>query len=240
MADNQKRNANKQQNHVSGAQVVHSEFNDLGLTKRNAEYMFKFKQALGNTKLDAEKQKTTIDEMVETLIEEQKKGQTARNLFGTVDEKIQNIVNPPQKQAPWSKKLYFLTAGYNFLWIFSILSIMYAITYYFASAQTKDGGALGALATILIAVVVGLSMPMMTRLFAPNVKHNLSVLMRILLMVGVFLGWMLIFTLVAMIPHSIINPVNPFVYMVFGVLGIAGILFMRSKYTIRNGSFYTN
>lgn len=238
MAENQKRNANKQQKHTSGAQVIHSEFDNLGLTKRNAEYMVKFKQSLGTTKLDAEKQKTVIDEMLDTLIAEQKTGKTARNLFGTVADKIQNVVNPPKKQQPWSKKLYLLSASYNFLWIFSILSILYAITYYVSSSQTKDGGALGALATLIVSIVVGLSMPMMTRFFAPGVKHSLSGVMRILSMIGILLGWLLIFTIVAMIPHSIINPINPIVYIVFGVIGVSGILFMRAKYTIRNGNFY--
>ncbi len=72
------KNAQVHQDRDHAAKIVHSQFDNIGLTKRNAEYMFKFNQALGPTKFSAEQKKTIIQSMVQQLLDGQKSGKTAK------------------------------------------------------------------------------------------------------------------------------------------------------------------
>ncbi|WP_283805091.1 DUF1129 family protein [Lentilactobacillus rapi] len=99
------KNAHVHQDRDRSAKILHSQFDNIGLTKRNSEYMYKFNQALAGTKLTAAQKTETINKMVQELLEGQKSGKTARNMWGTVEERIQFIVNPP-KRKPDPKRDY--------------------------------------------------------------------------------------------------------------------------------------
>nr|WP_244048626.1 DUF1129 family protein [Lactiplantibacillus plantarum] len=64
------------------------------LTKRNAEYMRQMRKSLDATALSGEKKTAVLNEMTSTLLAEQGRGTTARQLYGTVQERTEEIVNP--------------------------------------------------------------------------------------------------------------------------------------------------
>lgn len=68
------------------------------LTKRNEQYIFDLKKALKAANLTDEQTIVALNEMLPTLVEEQKSGKTARQLFGTVSERLDAIVNKPAEQ----------------------------------------------------------------------------------------------------------------------------------------------
>ncbi|KRN42947.1 DUF1129 family protein [Fructilactobacillus fructivorans] len=240
--DNRKRNAKaKQHQHHSNTKIAEREqFDHVGLTKRNAEYMYKFKQELSETKLEPEKQATKISEMVDELKKAQKRGVTAKNLYGTVTQKVELTIHPPKKPQKLTPMTYVIDATYNFLWFLVLFCFLYAAMFFINSSQASKGGVMGITGIFVSSIVAGVGMPLMTNLFAPGVKHKYNGIIRALMMVLLFAIWMLVFFGGTYIPR-IINPITgPIVDTVIGVIGIAGILYMRHRFPITNGLFTGN
>ncbi|AQW20710.1 hypothetical protein PL11_001650 [Lentilactobacillus curieae] len=232
--NNEKRNAHVQQDRNRTSELLHSQFDNIGLTKRNAEYMFKFNQALGGVKLKDEQKSELVDQMVKDLLEGQKSGKTARNMWGTVDQKIDNVVNPPKKAANPVRD-YWPNAAYNTLLFFTIFNLLYGITFLFS--KNAAATTMGITGIILSSIIAGLGIPLMTMLIAPGVKHKYSLPIRILFIAGFFVVWMAVFFIAGLIPR-VINPIlNPYVYIALGVLSIGGSVWFKRRYNITGGLF---
>lgn len=233
MANNESRNANVHQDRERTVKKMHSQFDNLGLTKRNAEYMFKFTQVFANVKMDKDQKQTVVDQMVADLIAGQKSGKTAKNMWGTVDEKINSIVNPPKKAV--STTDYWPNALYNMILFLMIFTIVYGITGMFT--KTTVNTTMGITGVVLTAVIAGLGIPVLSMLIAPNVKHKYSLWLRILMVVGFFFIWMLVFFVVGLIPRGL-NPIpNPWVYITIGVLAGLAAFWYKHKFNITGGLF---
>lgn len=237
MSNNEeKRNANVHQDHNRAAKQGHQRFDNLGLTKRNAEYMYKFNQALNATKLSDDKKVNTIDTMLAELKEGQKSGKTARNMWGTVEQKVANTVNPPQKEVGVMGANYWPNAAYNTLMFFMIFTLLYGITSFMAkNADTTT--TMGITGIIVSSLVAGATIPLVSNLFDPKAKHKYSGWMRILFLIGLFLVWMVIFFGAAVIPR-VINPIMPpSVDIILGIIAAVGMWFVKRNYTISNTIF---
>ncbi|WP_252903881.1 DUF1129 family protein [Secundilactobacillus oryzae] len=69
----------------------------MGLTKRNADYMFRFNSEIEKSKLSVEKKAEAVNQMVQELLEGQKSGKTAKGMYGSVQERVDYVVNGPAK-----------------------------------------------------------------------------------------------------------------------------------------------
>ncbi len=228
------RNANVRQDRNRTRKIGHSQFDNIGLTKRNAEYMFKFNQAIAGTKLTPQKQAETVQQMVKELLEEQKKGKTARNMWGTVDERVQQILNPP-KPKPDARRDYWPNAMYNALLFFVIFTFLYGITFFFAKGGTK--GMMGITGIILSSIIAGLGIPAMTMVIQPGVKHKYPLWMRIIGLIGFLVVWIGIFFLAGLIPPVLSPVLNPYVYLALGIIGAVGAFFVKRNFNITGGLF---
>lgn len=229
-----KRNANVRQDRDRAKKIVHSQFDNIGLTKRNAEYMYRFNQEIAKTKLTPQQQAETVRQMVEALLTGQKTGKTARNMWGTVDQKVQSVLNPP-KRKPDIKRDYWPNALYNALLFFVIFTLMYGLVSLFSKSGVH--GTMGITGIIVTAIVAGLGIPAMTILIQPGVKHKYPLWLRIIFMILFFVVWMFIFFLANLIP-PIINPIlNPYIYIVLGGLGVVGAFFVKRNFQITGGLF---
>lgn len=196
--------------------------------------MFKFNQALGGVKLKDEQKSELVDQMVKDLLEGQKSGKTARNMWGTVDQKIDSVVNPPKKAANPVRD-YWPNAAYNTLLFFTIFNLLYGITFLFS--KNAAATTMGITGIILSSIIAGLGIPLMTMLIAPGVKHKYSLPIRILFIAGFFVVWMAVFFIAGLIPR-VINPIlNPYVYIALGVLSIGGSVWFKRRYNITGGLF---
>lgn len=229
------KNAQVHQDRDHAVKIVHSQFDNIGLTKRNADYMFKFNQALGSTKLSADKKNEAVQTMVQELLEGQKSGKTARNMWGTVDQKVENTVHPPARPAD-PKRDYWKNAGYNAILFLTIFFLMYGIIYFL---PTKGGAQpmMGITGIFISAAVAGLGIPIVTMMFAPNIQHRYSIWIRIILVILFLAVWMGIFTVSSILP-PVLNPVlSPYVYIVLGVLSGVGSFYVKRHYNITGGVF---
>ena len=229
------KNAHVHQDRDRSAKILHSQFDNIGLTKRNSDYMYKFNQALAGTKLTAAQKTETINKMVQELLEGQKSGRTARNMWGTVEERIQFIVNPP-KRKPDPKRDYWPNSGYNALLFFMIFTFMYGIISFFP-AKNGPQPVMGITGIILSAAIAGVGIPLVTMMFTPGVKHKYSIWIRIVIMILFVVVWMGIFTGAAMLP-AVINPaLNRYVYIALGLLSAGGSWWYKRNFNITGGLF---
>ncbi|CAM3117589.1 DUF1129 family protein [Lentilactobacillus buchneri] len=230
------KNAQVHQDRDHAAKIVHSQFDNIGLTKRNAEYMFKFNQALGATKLSADKKNEAVQTMVQELLEGQKSGKTARNMWGTVDQKIETTVHPPARPAD-PRRDYWKNAGYNAVLFLTIFFLMYGVLWFLPTKGGQHSPMMGITGILISAAVAGLGIPIVTMMFTPGVKHRFSIWIRIILVVLFLIVWMGIFTLSSILP-PVLNPVlNPIVYIVLGVLSGVAAFFVRRRFNITGGVF---
>lgn len=230
------KNAQVHQDRDHAAKIVHSQFDNIGLTKRNAEYMFKFNQALGATKLSADKKNEAVQTMVQELLEGQKSGKTARNMWGTVDQKIETTVHPPARPAD-PRRDYWKNAGYNAVLFLTIFFLMYGVLWFLPTKGGQHSPMMGITGILISAAVAGLGIPIVTMMFTPGVKHRFSIWIRIILVVLFLIVWMEIFTLSSILP-PVLNPVlNPIVYIVLGVLSGVAAFFVKRRFNITGGVF---
>ncbi|GHP13442.1 membrane protein [Lentilactobacillus fungorum] len=231
------KNAHVHQDRDRSAKMVHSQFDNIGLTKRNSEYMYKFTQAFNNTssKLSTAQKTEIVNKMVQDLLEGQKSGRTARNMWGTVEQRVQAVLNPP-KRKPDPKRDYWPNAGYNALLFLMIFTFMYGIIGFFPS-KGHPQPVMGITGILISAAIAGVGIPLVTMMFTPGVKHKYSIWIRIAIMIVFVVVWMGVFTGAAMLP-AVINPaLNSYAYIVLGLLSAGGSWWYKRHFSITGGLF---
>ena len=228
---NRNARAKQRQYHVSSKRRDRQTFDNLGLTKRNADYMFRFNKAFRGVKLNHARKQTIINQMVSELQQNQKKGMTARNQYGTIQHRIHMILHPPKKSVPMNHN-YWPNAIYNMLIFFILFNILYGITYLISKQAQNERGAAGFVGLVITSIVAGLGMPVITRLFDDRIQHTHNGLVRGLVMIAMFLIWMAVFYLTALLPRAI-NPIfNPGVNLIIAVIGIAAAFWVHKNYNV--------
>jgi uncharacterized membrane-anchored protein len=246
LSDNEKRNANAQQrNRNAGARQGHNTtakneraaFDNIGLTKRNSDYMFRFNQALQGTKLPVDKKSEIITETIEALKEGQKTGKTAKNLYGgDVNVRVKELVEGP-KRPEGADDPYWPSALYNGLTFFAIFSIMFGIMYLLSPSTQKNSQPVGIISIIFSAVIAGLALPLVPRLFDPKRDHKYSLWARIPMVIVFVIAWLLLFYAMAYLPFYL-NPVlTAWPQLILGALAGLGSFYVRRRWDLQQGFF---
>ncbi|KPN83886.1 MULTISPECIES: DUF1129 family protein [Apilactobacillus] len=227
----EKRNAHVQQNRHEAEQKTRQQFDGIGLTKRNSDYMFRFNKELKKTKLSDERKVEIVNQMKDELLVEQKHGATARNLYGTVEERINFIMNPPKKKISMMDN-FAPNAIFNALFFFVIFNLLYGITL-MIQTNAKDKQSVGILSLVLISLVFGIFMPIMTRLLDGNVKHKYSGLVRFGLLILSVIVWIGAFMVIVSIPQAGINiAVSPIVNFILAAISAFAAFWIHKNYEI--------
>ena len=71
------------------------------LSKKNADYLFKFKRALKEENVSDEKQAEMLAEMLPEMLEAQHKGQPATQIYGPVSTKINQLLKRVYNYKCW-------------------------------------------------------------------------------------------------------------------------------------------
>ena len=227
----EKRNAHVQQNRHEAEQKTRQQFDGIGLTKRNSDYMFRFNKELKKTKLSDERKVEIVNQMKDELLVEQKHGATARNLYGTVEERINFIMNPPKKKISMMDN-FAPNAIFNALFFFVIFNLLYGITL-MIQTNAKDKQSVGILSLVLISLVFGIFMPIMTRLLDVNDKNKNSGLVRFGLLILSVIVWIGAFMVIVSIPQAGINiAVSPIVNFILAAISAFAAFWIHKNYEI--------
>lgn len=206
-------------------------FDQLGLTKRNTNYMYRFSKALHQTKLKPARQRQIIHQMITELRADQKRGITARNKYGSVAHRIHLILHPPKKLVPINHN-YWPNAIYNVLIFFIMFNVLYGITYLISKQAQNQKGAAGFVGLLITSIVAGLGMPIITRLFDDRIKHQHNGLVRGLVMILMFVAWMAVFYLSTRLPRML-NPVlNPWINIALAIVSLGAAFWVHHRYDV--------
>ncbi|MBD1501437.1 DUF1129 family protein [Weissella cibaria] len=206
-----------------------------GLTKRNQEFIWQMVQLVDG---DASKA-GLIAEVGAKLLDGQKTGATAKQLFNTPAEAL----GFKAKQAAETPARGYATYGFwplmvdNAIAFFMMFSFMFGLTLMFSKAnQAGSAGAAGITSLVLTSLLGGVFFAAVTMTLAPSKDGVQTPLWKkIVVSVGAFVLWFLAYMGFAYLP-SIINPLLPgWVYLILAVLAFIGFRFWRVKTGIQGG-----
>ncbi|KRM11629.1 DUF1129 domain-containing protein [Paucilactobacillus suebicus] len=224
----------------------HRQFSEYGLTKRNEEFMFQLNKQLDEQGIKEDKKPDAIQTTIDALLEGQKKGDTAKRLFGTPTEKADELIHGPKQPVggPREQSSFKLLAIDNGLMFFNIFAIMFGLMGVFSpkslSNQGSMSGTSGILAIILIAVFGGMLFAWVSKTIqpAPKGKPQHNIWYKIGVVALALVVWIGIYFAVGFMPARGINAQLPgFVYIILAVAGFAGDIYLRRRYHIVGGAF---
>ena len=240
MSEEQPRNAQagqrQKQREKEQRQEKGSAFSNYGLTRKNEEFVYQLNKQLNRQGVAKDKQPAMIKETIDKLLAGQKKGQTAKSLFGTPTEYAKELKNPQpaDPQATTQRSMKLLSVD-NSLIFFSIFTFMYGIMFLLSPEilKTKQYGSSGITAIVLVAVIGGgLFSYIMLQLQPVNKKQARPMAVRILILVIGLVVWLGIYMMASWLPN-VINPrLNAWVYIIFGLIAFGGDMYFRNKYHV--------
>ncbi|KIS04359.1 DUF1129 domain-containing protein [Paucilactobacillus wasatchensis] len=219
--------------------TTHRQFGDYGLTKRNEEFMFQLNKQLDQQGMKAEKKTDALKETIEALLEGQKKGATAKQLFDTPTKKANDLIHGPAK-ATNQQSSFWLLAADNGLMFFNIFTLLFGAMGFFQpkSLQTQQSGTTGIVAILLVGIIGGMLFAWVTQILTPPAKKKKQpIWFRIIAVVVALAAWIGVYFVASMLPN-VVNPQLPaWAYLTLGVLGFVADLYLRRKYHIVGGAF---
>lgn len=209
------------------------------LTKKNQQYLFDLKKALNLANLSEEKKVISLSEMLPQLVEGQKTGQTARQLFGTVSERVDHILYKPEPVKEAGMKMKWLDNSLLLLGFLTLMSGLMPILSKNSDVNQQNG----ILTIIVSAISGGYAFYMIYKLVyqydrpGADKSKKPKMLKSMGITAGIVVAWMAVFMLSALIPTSINVRLNSYVYLAIGVVTFVVRHFMRKKYNMTGSMF---
>lgn len=202
------------------------------LSKKNADYLFKFKRALKEEDVSAEKQAEMLAEMLPEMLEAQHKGQPATQIYGPVSTKINQLLHAPKAPVKTSLQLQMLDNALIFL-------IMYlAFNGIAAQFSSKNSNAMIGITSIVItAAMAGVIMTYPMRYTQMPKEQRPPFWKMALIVVGLTLAFVAAYGVTILIP-AFMNPVLPaWIQIVIAALLIVVRIYIKRRYKI-TGTFF--
>lgn len=209
------------------------------LTKRNEQYIFDLKKSLVAGNLSEELQAIALSEILPQLVDGQKTGSTARQLFGTVSERTEAILAAPKPQKEASKILMWLD---NALMLFALLTVVAGIIPLFSKSATTTGQQ--GIITLIIASLTGgyafyLIYDKIYRYDRPGADQTgrPGTLKSMGMMMGIILIWMLFYMASSLISPTINVVLDPAINVILGAVAFGVRFVLKRKYNIQGSLF---
>lgn len=202
------------------------------LSKKNADYLFKFKRALKEEDVSDEKQAEMLAEMLPEMLEAQHKGQPATQIYGPVSTKINQLLHAPKAPVKTSLQLQMLDNALIFL-------IMYlAFNGIAAQFSSKNSNAMIGITSIVItAAMAGVIMTYPMRYTQMPKEQRPPFWKMALIVVGLTLAFVAAYGVTILIP-GFMNPVLPaWIQIVIAALLIVVRIYIKRRYKI-TGTFF--
>lgn len=205
------------------------------LTKRNEAYMYDMEKALVEKGFDKEQRAKIKYEMTRELLEHQKSGITAKQMYGTVAQQVTRIIEGPKvdpnERSPFSH--LFLDGAL-------LMGSIYMIIIGFSS-NSQNLGIVTLLLNYLLGGLALASLTVVAPIYQKQIAQRGSRWKGIMKYVGVtafiMLSWVAAMYVVSFIPTSI-NPVLPSnTYVLIGLVTLGLKFYFSRKLKIRGGLF---
>ncbi|QBO36408.1 DUF1129 domain-containing protein [Periweissella cryptocerci] len=237
----QPRNANVVQEHhgdvseTTGKNI--SGFGNLGLTKRNEDFMFQLNKHLDASGMVGGDKRVALEEVVEELKAGQKAGKTAKQLYGTASEKAASINQPKRQGLSGNNKGFWPNAIDTALMFFAMFSLVFGIS--MMTAKGNTGATYGIVGLLLTAISGGLIFAYIQGILAPaNPDNRKPIWFRIVITILAVLIWMAFYGVSFTVIPKALNPGLPgFVYIILAVIAFVGFILERRVTGISGGMF---
>ncbi|AYW47716.1 DUF1129 domain-containing protein [Tetragenococcus osmophilus] len=204
------------------------------LTKRNQQYIFDLNKALDAANLSEEEKVQALHEMLPVLVQEQKTGRTARQLYGTVSERTEQILATPSQNQNNTANPVLMWVD-NTLLILGVFGLMMGVIGLFSSQNNQVYG----IVTLLLMAMVGgwvfyLMYKYMYQYERPGADKSQrpKLWKSILILIASFFVWTAVISLSALLP-GVINPVlDPFFLVIIGGAALLLRYYLKKKYNI--------
>lgn len=205
------------------------------LTNKNEQYIYQLERSLKAANLSDEKIMTTFSTVLPLIVENQKKGVTARQLFGTVTEFVNTILAGPQKdpQAPSPDWQIALDGGLLVGGFFAIVIGLTALLNQEA-AQTQTAGVL----TLLVNFIAGgLAMLAFSKV-APDIKQpkgKRGYARYLLVSTVAMIGWLVVVLATQFLESTLglLLVFPPLFYLIIGVVSLVAKWYVKKKWRIQ-------
>ena len=207
---------------------------EKNLTKRNEQYIFDLKKSMKAANLSEQEQTLALHDILPVMVEEQKSGKTARQLFGTVSERTESILNKPVEKKESTPLLMWLD---NAMLLMGALALMMSIASLLFKGRMQQ---MGLLALVIGSMVGGYALYLMYKYVyqydrpGADKSKRPGFIKSGSIMVGAMFLWIITFSAAALLPQTI-NPVlDPVVMIVIGGAVLAARYFLKKKYNMQS------
>ena len=192
------------------------------LTKKNEQYVLQLERSLKEAQVSKAKITSTLEEMLPVLVEKQKKGLTARQLFGTVTQQTQSVLEGPKKD-PTVKSPDWQIAVDGGLMVGGFFALIAGITLFLNPEQSE---AMGVISLIMNFVVGGLAL----------LKGKRGYIRYLVVSSLVMLAWLVLVMGTQLLIPTSINYVFPaIVYLFIGSGSLVLKWYLKKTLDIRGG-----
>ncbi|WP_373842459.1 DUF1129 domain-containing protein [Limosilactobacillus sp.] len=251
MSEERARNAaagQRQKQHIKAQrQAQDNTFSEYHLTRKNEEFMYQLNKQLDRQGVASEKQPAMLKETAEQLVAGQKKGKTAKTLFGTPTDRAKELKHPKPSTQHMTRRSIKLLAIDNTLIFLSIFTFMYFLMFWLSplAMRSSRAGSSGITAILLVAILGGILYGYVAMQLQPTRNKDgkwvqtKPMWFRVLTVAFGLVAWLAVYMLVSLLPN-IVNPrLNRWVYLIIAVAAFVGDIVYRRKYHV-TGGFYGN
>ncbi|ALV22326.1 MAG: DUF1129 family protein [Carnobacterium sp.] len=219
-------------------QVIKKEENETlfqQLTKRNDQYMMSLDKALIAANISEERRVEIYNEMLKNLIEGQKSGQTARQLYGTVTERTNILLSAPKESETGRSEDWKIVLDGG-LMMGAMFAFITGISGFIGSGQ---GSEMGIITMILNFIIGGFAILLISKNVPDKTKPKKGSMLRYILVSSAgMIGWMVLMTAsMTFIPSSINILMPAGVNIAIGVAAFAAKMYFKRTLNIRGGLF---
>ena len=207
------------------------------LTKKNEDFMFHFKKLMAqNGQLSPEKIEAVTNEVTEKLLEAQRTGTTAAQLYGTPTQAVAQFLDPKQTARKLHEYKFWELALDTSMAILMLFAGVFGLSLFF-SKQASQGA--GIVSLLLIAFLGGSLYTAVVLKLTPNPKVSTATSRsRRWLYLGLaMVAWVLGFIVLGLLP-PIINPtLPPVAYIIVAIAAYGVFRWNRQQAGLKGGGF---
>ncbi|QQP71532.1 DUF1129 family protein [Carnobacterium sp. CS13] len=197
--------------------------------------MMSLDKALIAANISEERRVEIYNEMLKNLIEGQKSGQTARQLYGTVTERTNILLSAPKESETGRSEDWKIVLDGG-LMMGAMFAFITGISGFIGSGQ---GSEMGIITMILNFIIGGFAILLISKNVPDKTKPKKGSMLRYILVSSAgMIGWMVLMTAsMTFIPSSINILMPAGVNIAIGVAAFAAKMYFKRTLNIRGGLF---
>ncbi|MGO2082703.1 DUF1129 domain-containing protein [Vagococcus sp.] len=209
------------------------------LTKKNDQFMFDLKKVLTEYQVSEDKQVIALNKMLHSLVDGQKTGTTAKQIYGTPTEAAKEIAEAPDKLPESSFAILWLD---NSLVLFTFLTVVTSL--FSMMSKNKEAALTQGITSLLVgAISGGLSFYFINKyvyvynLPGADQSKKPSFLKSTGIMALCFIPWLFFFSMAQLLPATVNPSLDSVITLILGAIAFGGHYLLKKKFDLQGSLF---